>query len=206
MIIPTLEELINKRKNNNCKEQKLQLSIGVNFMSINDKEITCTFYVKSDNVEIMLGIDTCDIINKLIESFLNIYQKEEQILRGGSDYIFESVDILGIHFHNIKLKRGKSYTESPEWISSKKPTINPKNTKGNKCFQYALTVALNHHEINKNPQRISKIRPHINKYNWKDMDFPAGIDDWKKFERNNDIALNILSAPPNEKKIHIIYK
>ena len=57
----------------------------------------------------MLGIDTSDIINKLIESFLNIYQKEEQIFRGGSDYIFESVDILGIHFHNIKLKRGNSY-------------------------------------------------------------------------------------------------
>ena len=33
------------------------------------------------------------------------------------------------------------------------------------------------------------------------MDFPAGIDDWKKFERNNnDIAVNILSALLNEKK------
>ena len=69
MIIPKLEELINKRKNSNCNKQKVQLSIGVNFMSINDKEITHTFYVKSDNVQIMLGIDTSDIINNLFYHF-----------------------------------------------------------------------------------------------------------------------------------------
>ena len=113
MIIPKLEELINKRKNNNNNKQKVQLSIGVNFININDKEITRTFYVRSDNEEIMLGNDTSDI-NKILESLLNNYQKQEQILRGGSDYIFESVDILGVHFYNIKLKRGKSYIESPE--------------------------------------------------------------------------------------------
>ena len=114
MIIPKLEELINKRKNNNNNKQKVQLSIDVNLININDKEITRTFYVRSDNEEIMLGNDTSDIINKILESLLNNYQKQEQILRGGSDYIFESVDILGIHFCNIKLKRGKSYIESPK--------------------------------------------------------------------------------------------
>ena len=114
MIIPKLEKLINKRKNNTNNKQKVQLSIGVNFININDKEITRTFYVRSDNEEIMLGNDTSDIINKILESLLNNYQKQEQILRGGSDYIFESVDILGIHFCNIKLKRGKSYIESPK--------------------------------------------------------------------------------------------
>ena len=71
----------------------------------------------------------------------------------------------------------------------------------------ALTVALNHEKIGKNPQRISKIKPFINQYNCKDINFPAGIDDWKKFERNNkDITLNISSAPPITEKINIIYK
>ena len=84
------------------------------------------------------------------------YQKEEQILRNGSNYIFESVDVLNIYIHNIKLKRGKSYIESPDWISSKKTTINPKNTKDNKCFQHSITVALNHREIGKKPTKIIK--------------------------------------------------
>ena len=48
-------------------------------------------------------------------------------------------------------------------------------------IQYVLTVALNHREIGKEPQGISKIKPYIDKYNWKDTDFPAGIKDLKKF-------------------------
>ena len=41
----------------------------------------------------------------------------------------------------------------------------------------------------------------------KDIDFPAGIKDWKKFERNSKtIALNILSTPHNTKTINLAYK
>ena len=54
----------------------------------------------------------------------------------------------------------------------------------------------------KNPQRISKIKPYIDQYNWKDIDFPATSKDWKKFE----IALNILYVPHNTRKIHAAYK
>ena len=204
MIIPELAELINKKKSNN--ELKIQLSMGVNFMHTTDRDKNRTFHVKSDNVEIRLDNDTSNITNELIKVFLSNYQKEEQILSNGSNYTFESVDMLGIHFHDIKLKRGKSYIESPKWLADKKATINPKKIKDNKRFQYAITVAFYHREIGRNLQRISKIKPHTDKYNWKDINVPAGIKDWGRFERNNkDIALNILSAPSKE-KINIIYK
>ena len=107
MIISYLSELINERKNNN-NECKIQLSMGVNFMCITDKSKTRTFYVKSDNKEIRLGNGTSNIINEVIKFFLSNYQKKEQILRNGSNYTFENVDILDIHFHYIKLKRGSS--------------------------------------------------------------------------------------------------
>ena len=130
--------------------------MGVKFMCITEKEKSRTFYVNSDNEEIRSTDNTNDAINKLIESFLSNYQKEKQVLRNISDYTYDSVDMLGIHFHDIKLKRGKSYIESPKWSADKKVIINPKNTK-DKSVQYAITVALNHREIGKNPQRISKI-------------------------------------------------
>ena len=57
------------------------------------------------------------------------------------------------------------YTNSPDWIKKKKATINLQN-KDDKYFQYAATVALNHEEIKRDPQRISKIKHNINKYNW----------------------------------------
>ena len=189
-IMPELTELINEKKNNNKNEQKIQLSMGVNFMHNTDREKKSrTFYVKSDNVIIRSGDNPNEIITKLYESFLNNYQKEENILRNGSNYTFECVDILGIHFHNMKLKRGSSYIDSPAWIKNKRAIINPKNTKNNRCFQYAL----HHQDIRKYPQRITKISPFINSYNWKDINFPAGTDEYKIFERNNkNIALNIL--------------
>ena len=90
-------------------------------------------------------------------------------------------------------------------FKKKKPTINPKNN-DDKCFQYAVTLALNLDKIKKDPQRVSKIKPFIAKYNWEDIDFPSTSKDWKKFECNNEVALNILYVPYNTKKINIAFK
>ena len=95
------------------------------------------------------------------------------------------------------------YIDSPQWLKNKKSTINPKNN-DDKCFQYAVTLPLNLNSIDNHPERISKIKPFINKYNWKDI--PAMSKDWKRFESNNEIALNILYVPHNTKKINIAYK
>ena len=54
-----------------------------------------------------------------------------------------------------------------------------------------MEVTLNHKEIKKVPQRITKIRSFINKYNWYEKNFPSEKNDWKNFEKINvAIALN----------------
>ena len=54
---------------------------------------------------------------------------------------------------------------------------------------------LNYEDIKKDPQRITKINPFINKYSWEGINLPSEKDDWKKFEENNvTIALNVLYA------------
>ena len=115
----------------------------VNFIFSKDTRETRTIFVWSDNEEIRLGNETDDIFKNLFKSFLNNYQEEEAMLRNGSGFVFESVAFLSYTFHKISLKRGKSYVKSPEWLINKGATINPKN-KDNKCFQYSITVALNH--------------------------------------------------------------
>ena len=82
------------------------------------------------------------------------------MLRKGSDFVFEIVDLLPYSFHKISLKRGKSLIKSPEQVINKRATINPKN-KDNKYFQYSITVALNHQNIENHPERTSNIRPFI---------------------------------------------
>ena len=72
---------------------------------------------------------------------------------------------------------------------------------------YALTVALNYEQIKDHPERISKIKAFIDKYNLKKIDFPSHNKDWKKFELNNkSIALIILYVPHNTEKIRHAYK
>ena len=44
-------------------------------------------------------------------------------------------------------------------------TINSINKKDNKCCQYVVTVASNYEGIKKDPEKIRKINPFINKYN-----------------------------------------
>ena len=123
----------------------------------------------------------------------------------GSDFAFDGVNYLYYNFNKISIKRGGSYIDSPKWLKDKKSTVNQKNN-DNKCFQYAITLALNIDKINDYPERIFKIKPFIEKYNWKDIDFPSTGEDWKKFELNNEVALNILYVPHGTKKIEIAYK
>ena len=75
---------------------------------------------------------------------------------------------------------------------------------GDYNFQDALNDALNYQNIERDPQRISKLKPYIKKYNGEGIDFPAGPKESKKFERNNKtIALNILVIPHNTKTIRV---
>ena len=116
----------------------------------------------------------------------------------GSDFIFDSVQLLYYKCHRVNFILGGSYIDSPDWIKKKKATINLKNT-DDKCFQYAATVALNYEEIESHPERVSNIKPFINKYNWKGINYPSKIDDWKSFGKNNPaIALNILYIKEKE--------
>ena len=60
---------------------------------------------------------------------------------------------------------------------------------------------MNIDNIDNHLERISKIKPFINQYDWKDIEFPPTSKDWRKFESNNKFALNILYVPHNTKII-----
>ena len=209
MIKLYLIDLINENKSieTSSNEWKIQINMYVNFVSSNDTGETRIIFVWSDNAEIKLGNETDDIIKRLINSFLNKYQNEGIILRNGSNFVFESVGLLSYHIHKTSLKRGNSYIKSPEWLANKKAIINPKNV-DNRCFEYSIVVALHHKENKNHRERIQGIHHYFScEYNWWGIDFPAGIKEWKRFEKNNEtIALNILQVPHDEIKITHAYK
>ena len=64
--------------------------------------------------------------------------------------------------------------------------------KYNKYFQCSVRVGLNHDQIGKHPETITKIKSLTNKYNWEKINFSSGKDDLRKIDKNNvTIALNV---------------
>ena len=88
----------------------------------------------------------------------------------------------------------------PDWIASKKATINPKNEKYNKYFQWSIISGLNYKTKEKELKKKLKFKR-------VDTDFSIYQREWEEFEQNNtSIALNILFVPHNSEEIKLAYK
>ena len=199
-----LKKLLNQYKKEG--EWKIQLIAEINFISLKPgSDETSVMYTRSDNEEFMSGDDTNEIIKSLFESFLQRFEESLKEQMRGSDFEFDGINFLNYNFNKTSTYRGGSYIDSPKWLKDKKSTVNPKNN-DHKCFQYAATLALNFDNIYNHPEKITKIRPFIDQYNWKDIDFSATSKDWKKIELNNKVALNILFVLHNTKKIQLAYR
>ena len=171
LIEPYLRELINDHKSKG--EWKIQLTAQINFISSRlSSDETRVMHTRSVNEEFTNGSDTEEIIKELFKSLLQRYQENLQEKMRGSDFVFDGVNFLYYDFNKISISRGGSYIDSPKWLKDKKSTINPKNN-DYICFQYTVTLALNLDKINKNSQRISKIKPFIEEYNREGIVFPS---------------------------------
>ena len=81
----------------------------------------------------------------------------------GSEFVFDSVDLLYYELHKINLNRSGSDIHSPKWLKNKKATINPKNNDG-KCFQYVVAVVSGHKQIKSHPERLSSIKAFVDQH------------------------------------------
>ena len=90
MIKPYLSDKINDHKTNGLvgyhsgnklwveetpSQCKIQLTMAINVISSTDSDEFRTMHTKSNNVEIMIGSETDEIIEDLFESFLQKYQE-----------------------------------------------------------------------------------------------------------------------------------
>ena len=127
-------EIEETKKIFNRGEWKIQLTMRINFISSFDTGELRTMHSKSDNVNIMMGIETNDVINELFKSFLEKYQEGLETKMRGSQFVYESVDLLYYSLHKISLNKGGSYIDFPSWIKHKGATINSQN-KDNEYFK-----------------------------------------------------------------------
>ena len=70
---PYFSDMMNNHKSQNG--WKIQLTMQINFISSKDPDETRNMHTKSDNIEIIIGNETNDLIEELCESLLQNYQK-----------------------------------------------------------------------------------------------------------------------------------
>ena len=149
-----------------------------------------------------MGSVTEDVIDILFNTILQRFQKAHETSNDRkSEFIPQSAELLYYHFQKRDIRRAESYIMSPDWILSKKATINPKNEKYNKYFKWSIVSGLNYNKIKE--KELKKIL----KFKRVDTDFSSYQRDWEEFEQNNtSIALNILFVSYNSEEIKLAYK
>ena len=152
---------------------------------------------KNDNIEIMVNDEADEVIKERFDSLKSRCQNNLESMKS-SEFVFNYVRLLYYKCHKINPNRGGSYIDSADRIKNKKSTINL-------LQQYAVTVALNHEEFKKGPQRITKNKPFINKYNWEGNNFPSEKDDWEKFEKKKYVTIALKALYAEKEKIYPAY-
>ena len=82
--------------------------MAINFISSKDSDDTRTMHTKSNNVETMIGSETDEIIEDLLESFLQKYQEGLEESMRGSEFVYDSSDALNNDLNKVSLSRGGS--------------------------------------------------------------------------------------------------
>ena len=157
MIRPYLRDLINYHKtiaklNNDSGaergEWKVQLVMQNNCVSVKSFENTSTIYSKSEPVEVFMGSDSNDVIDRLFDTTLEKFQETMVTSKKRrSKLTHESVALMHCYFQKTDIRRAESYIKSPERIANKETTMNPKNEKDNKCFKWSIAAGLNYNKI-----------------------------------------------------------
>ena len=91
---------------------KIQLTIAINFISSKDVDEERLVHSKRDNIEFMSYDNANEVVNKLFESLLSTYLIGLETSTRGSEFIFESVQLLYYKCHKINCKSGGSYLDS----------------------------------------------------------------------------------------------
>ena len=149
----------------------------------------------------MLNIYNLSDMNEIVNAMItHMAQQTENPALLDSKFVFDEVICMDVDFHRLNLMRGSSYLPLPDWLARKKAIINPKNS-DLECFKWAVITAMRWEEIDRDHQRISKLKRFENNFDWTGVGFPVSFMTIGRFESQNQISINILAV--EDRQIYI---
>ncbi|KAJ8980853.1 hypothetical protein NQ317_008912 [Molorchus minor] len=155
-----------------------------------EKQFNQFKYFNTKNASIDLGTDLLQWYQSNISD--KIMNKLTEFQEGQSE-----ININKYEFSN----GGTSFIELPQEIKLKRAVINVKNT-DQFCFAYAVISCL--YPVERNPQRISSYPDFHTVLNFTGINFPMTIEQIPKFEKLNNISINVYTLKLNKKAYTVV--
>ena len=145
-------------------------------------------FFHSETVENLEGTDEREVYDRSVQT---IEEKIQNFNQRGSNWRFERVLSLDIHFTDFIPLRGSTFIPLPKKIRDKKAVINMKND-DDQCFKWSVTRA--RHPVEKNSERITKeLKDQSERLDWSGLKFPVKLDQIVIFEKfNPSISINVF--------------
>ena len=121
-------------------------------------------------------------VQQPIDTEMEEFQERE------SGWSLKSILNLVINIYKYNPMRGSSFIDLPLFIKNKKACINVKND-DDQCFRWAILSAL--HPNNDNINRVGSYVPYKNELNFEGIEFPVDPQKIGKFEKQNEISVNV---------------
>ncbi|CAB3996294.1 Hypothetical predicted protein, partial [Paramuricea clavata] len=159
-----------------------------------EEEVSVVAHFRSKTHKLIGIDDTEEPLNTMKEKMLKSFSEYQ---KRGSRWRLRRVDLLEIHIGEYQPLRGRGYEPLSKTIREKKAIINMKND-DEECFKWAVTRALNPTEDH--PERITRIlREQAEELDWEGIEFPTPLNNIKKFERNNNVGVNVFGLDGSHK-------
>ena len=198
-------EIVLLLKNNRQTKVKCILSVKMVQNQISEKDSTANPFFHSrqkKNLE-----DHKEIIDEMEQEIID---KMENFNQRGSNWVFQRVIQLEVHFVRWKPLKGASWIPLPPKLANKKAIINIKN-KDDFCFKLCIARAKN--PVKSHPEIVTdKLRKQAEEFDWTGCTFPMAVNKIKLFEKRNDVSVNVyywdgavspLKVTRKEKPFHV---
>ena len=186
-------------------ERKLRNKIAIFRKRGNVKGYTNVFGLRNDSPTDVIGLGTkAKTLNNdhEITKFIEFIKVEYRKWMGGYEINVNRITSFSLNLHNYTPLQGSSYTELPKAMLYKKAIVNIKND-DSLCFLYAVLASL--YPVNKNAERVSNYKKHLNELKYDDIEMPMKVSDITRFEAKNNLVINVYTYSTYSKSIEIVH-
>ena len=174
---------------------KWSLTLQVKYFKLSEdgREMTTTPNFTSD----VFIATVSNVEEQLSCSFQTLNSKFEMFEREGSGWQMNKIIKLEIKHAKYSPISGSSYIKLPEKLQAKKAILNIQNN-DDYCFKWSVLAHLHPVHWKDNPERVTNYTQFENSLDWSNISFPTPLTDIVKFEKKNNISINVFGWEKNE--------